>query len=258
MKRTIKGVPAYATIIGAPLPERTESYTPISHTSVINRVRAEITTAGYVITGEEYRCSNNGDIAIGTFRINFKSDPDIELSANFMNSYNKQHAFRFNLGGMVKVCMNGMLMNNNKFGAYRRVHTGAADLLAEGMISSCIKSSEEYWKTLVRHKDNMKDALLSSTVQHDILGELFFKREILNGMQLNMVKSEMNKPSFDYKVDPDSAWALYNHITLALKESHPADWMDAQADVHELFSKFLDLKESEVETVFEVPASLPF
>lgn len=261
MKRTIKGVPAYATIIGAPLPEKTDTYTPIPHSSVINRVRSEITTAGYVITGEEYRCSNNGDIAIGTFRINFKSDPDIELSANFMNSYNKQHAFRFNLGGMVKVCMNGMLMNNNKFGAYRRVHTGAADLLAEGMIAEYIKGSEEYWKTLVKHKDQMRDVLLTSTVQHDILGELFFKKEILNGMQLNMVKSEMTKPSFDYKVDPDSAWALYNHITLALKESHPADWMDAQSEVHSLFTKFLDIDldvEEEVHAVALEEAVLPF
>ena len=103
MKKTMSGMPAYATILGATLPEKTETYTPISHTSVINRVRSEITTAGYIITGEEYRCSNNGDIAVGSFRLNYKSDPDIELAANFLNSYNKQYAFRFNLGGMVKV-----------------------------------------------------------------------------------------------------------------------------------------------------------
>lgn len=242
MKRTIKGMPAYATIIGATLPERTKSYTPIAHTAVINRVRSEITNAGFVITGEDYRCSNNGEIATGSFRLNYKADMDIELSANFMNSYNKQYAFRFNLGGMVKVCMNGMMINNNKFGSYRRVHTGAADLLAEGHISEYIKQSEEYWNTLVRHKDNMKDHNLTRTERHNILGELFFNQNVLNGMQMGIVKSELSKPSFNYKVDPDSAWALYNHITLALKEGHPADWMNDQGKVHQVFDDLLHLE----------------
>lgn len=257
MKTTVKGIPAYATIIGTSLPEKTETYTPISHGSIINRVRSEITNAGYVITGEDYRCSNNGAIALGTFRLNYKADPDIELSANFMNSYNKQYAFRFNLGGMVKVCMNGMMMNNNKFGAYRRVHKGAADILAEGTIAEYIKNSDEYWKTLVEHKDELRNNLLTSQTTHDILGELFFKMDILNGMQMNIVKSEFKKPSFDYKVDNDSAWALYNHITLALKETHPGNWMDAQAEVHELFSKVLGLEEEMVDPVTEKAALLP-
>jgi len=93
----------------------------------------------------------------------------------------------------------------------------------------------------------MKGILLSSTAQHDVLGELFLKRDVINTMQLNTVKKELIKPSFDYKVDSDSAWALYNHITLALKDSHPSDWMEDQIKVHEVFSNMLDLDKTEVE-----------
>lgn len=235
---------AYAKMIGATLPEKTPTYTPIAHTSVINRVRSEITTAGYIITGEEYRSTNDGQVAIGTFRMNYKADPDIELSANFMNSYNKQYAFRFSLGGLVKICNNGMMLSNSKFGSYKRVHKGAADILAEGKISDFINDSELYWANLVEHKDKMKDVLLTSTTQHDLLGELFFKKKILNTMQLNAIRTEMEKPSFDYKVDSDSAWALYNHITLSLKDSHPSDWMNHQTVVHEIFSNMLGLETS--------------
>jgi hypothetical protein len=245
MKRTVAGVEAYTKMLTAVLPTKTDTYTPISHIAVINRVRSEITSAGYVITGEEYRCSNDGQVALGTFRMNYKSDPDIELSANFMNSYNKQHAFRFNLGGLVKVCANGMMLNNNKFGSYKRVHKGAADMLAEGKISEFIKDSEEYWSHLVEHKDKLRDELLTSTTQHDILGELFFKKKILNTMQLNTIRSEMEKPSFDYKVDSDSAWALYNHITLALKDSHPSTWIKDQMQVHEVFSNMFGLEDED-------------
>ena len=251
MKRTVSGMDAYAKILSTALPEKTETYTPISHSSVINRVRSEIFKAGFVINGEDYRCTNDGQIALGTLRMNYKADPDIELSANFTNSYNKQLAFRFNLGGLVKVCMNGMMLNNNTFDKFKRVHKGAADLLAEGIISDYINNAGEYWDSLVEHKDSMKGILLSTTAQHDILGELFFKKEVLNTMQLNSIKKELVKPSFDYKVDSDSAWALYNHITLALKDSHPSDWMEDQVKVHEVFSNMLDL-DPEEETIDDV------
>jgi hypothetical protein len=244
MKRTKNGMMAYAQILSTPLPEKTDTYTPISHASVINRVRSEITTAGFIITGEEYRCTNDGQIALGTFRMNYKADPDIELSANFTNSYNKQLAFRFNLGGLVKVCMNGMMLNNNKFGKFKRVHKGSADVLAEGVISDYINNASEYWDSLVLHKEKMKGIALSEVEQHHLLGELFFKREVLNTMQLNTIKKELLNPSFDYKVGPNSAWTLYNHITLALKDAHPSDWIDYQIKVHELFDEFLDLNPS--------------
>ena len=256
MKRTVSGMDAYARILSTSLPEKTGTYTPISHASVINRVRSEITNAGFIITGEDYRCTNDGQIALGTLRMNYKSDPDIELSANFTNSYNKQLAFRFNLGGLVKVCMNGMMLNNNKFGKYKRVHKGAADLLAEGIISEYINNAGEYWDSLVQHKNSMKEILLSTTAQHDILGELFMRKDVINTMQLNSVKKEFSKPSFDYKVDTDSAWALYNHITLSLKDSHPADWMEDQIKVHEIFSNMLDLDDESDEIIEELESGI--
>ena len=88
---------------------------------------------------------------------------------------------------------------------------------------------------------------LSDSAAHDIIGQLFFKEEVLNTMQLNIIKNEIKKPSFDYKVDNDSAWALYNHITLSLKETHPAEWMESQGIVHRVFENELGLSVGEVE-----------
>jgi hypothetical protein len=249
MKRTVNGMIAYGKMLSTPLPEKTKTYTPISHKDVVSRVRTEITAAGYVITGEDYKCTQDGTVAIGNFKLNYKADPDIELSANFMNSYNKQYAFRFSLGGLVKVCMNGMMLSNSKFGAYKRVHKGAADILAAGKISEFIKNSEEYWTTLVQHKETLRHHMLSQTDAYTILGKLFFEHGIFTTMQLNMVKKEIEKPSFEYNADPESAWVLYNHITLALKEAHPSTWMDDQVKMHQIFCDTLgiDTKEDEVD-----------
>lgn len=249
MKRTLNGMDAYGKILSRELPEKTATYTPIAHANVINRVRSEITSAGFIITKEEYRCTNDGDVAIGIFSMKYKDDPDIELSANFLNSYNKQYAFRFGLGAIVKVCSNGMIKNNEKFGTYKRVHKGSADILAEGKIKEFIADSEEYWEALVKDKESLKDHVLSQGQIYDILGQLFFEKEVINTMQLNMIKKEFTLPSFDYKVDNNSAWALYNHITLALKESHPSTWIQDQADVHDVFSDYLGLDENNVEEV---------
>lgn len=249
MKRTANGMIAYGKMLSTPLPAKTKTYTPISHKDVVSRVRTEITAAGYIITGEDYKCTQDGSVAIGNFKLNFKEDPDIELSANFMNSYNKQYAFRFSLGGLVKVCMNGMMLSNSKFGAYKRVHKGTADVLAAGKISEFIKDSEEYWTTLVKHKEALRHRLMPKERAYNILGKLFFEHEILTTMQLNMVKKEMEKPSFEYNADPDTAWVLYNHITLALKEAHPSTWMDDQVKMHQVFCEELgiDCDEDEVE-----------
>jgi isopentenyldiphosphate isomerase len=62
----------------------------------------------------------------------------------------------------------------------------------------------------------------------------------------------MEKPTFEYKVDNDSAWALYNHITLSLKDSHPATWMDDQTAVHEVFAHMLGLETEDTSILPEV------
>jgi hypothetical protein len=255
MKRTISGTSAFSKIMTAVPPSKTASYTPIAHNNVISAIRSEIGAAGYIITDESYRSSNNGEVALGNFKIAYKSDPDIELAANFVNSYNKMYAFRFNLGGMVKVCSNGMMINNNKFGAYKRVHKGAADLLAKGKISSLIADSGEYWDLLIDHKQQLKDKMLTHTQRYSIIGEAYFNREIVSPHQMSIIKSEMTKPSFDYKVDPNSAWALYNHMTLALKDTHPATFIQDHTLLHEIFDNHIYLSptiaiaEPEMETV---------
>lgn len=242
MKRTITGMDAYSKMLSTPLPAKTATYTPISHSSVIHRMRTEITKAGFIISNENYRCTNDGQVAVGSLTLNYKSDPDIVLAANFTNSYNKQLAFRFGLGGIVKVCSNGMVITNDKFGRYKKIHKGEADILAEGKISEFISDADSYWETLIEHKEIMKDVILSKAAAYDLIGQLFFDEKVLNTMQLNIIKNEIERPSFSYgAVDSQSAWVLYNHITHALKECHPSEWMESQATVHSLFDAELKL-----------------
>jgi len=52
---------------------------------------------------------------------------------------------------------------------------------------------------------------------------------------VGIVKREMDNPSHSYNCDVNSAWAMYNHITLALKESHPSTYMADHERLHQYF-----------------------
>ncbi len=245
MKRALHGMIAYGSILKAELPAKTKTYTPINHADIINKVRREIRDAGFVIKGENYKSSNEGKIAVGSYKLQYKSDPDVDLCANFVNSYNKQYAFRFNLGGICKHSGNAIILNDTKMGAYKRVHKGDADILAEGKISEFISDAGVYWDTLIEHKAMLKEIRFGKFTRDLILGKIFYTDEILNGLQMNIISKELKNPSFDYKVDADSAWALYNHISLALKESRPATWIPDQQTLHQSFDEIINFDSKE-------------
>ncbi len=228
---------AYGTMISAPLPDKTETYTPIAHSKVITKIRSEIAAAGFKITGEEYKCSNDGEVALGTLMLNYKEDPNIELACSFLNSYNKQYAFRFNLGGINKETSGGMILNEADFGMFKRVHTGTADVLADGAIADYIADAGAYWDHMVSHKEHMKSIIPTVDQQYVVLGSLFFHLDILNGMQLNIVRRQLEKP----KGAIFTVYELYNYVAMALKQSHPAAWLEHHAVVHSLFASVFSL-----------------
>ena len=76
----------------------------------------------------------------------------------------------------------------------------------------------------------------------------------------------MGTPSHNYNADVNSAWSLYNHITLSLKESHPLTFLNDHQEIHTFFVNEFgqlqtvsipevdpdDTDESEEETNFEL------
>lgn len=259
MKRNTTGIEAYSKMISRELPSKTSTYTPIAHADVISRVRSEILSAGYYITGEDYKTTNDGQVALGTIQLNYKADPDVQLSANFLNSYNKQYAFRFSLGGVVKGAQTSIMLNGDEFGAYKRVHKGAADILAAGKIKEFIMDSGAYWDKLIEDKEILKYNMLHTDHVYTILGRLFFEKGVLNTFQMNIVKTEMNEPEYPQY---NNAWTLYNYILTALRETHPADWMEQHQIVHEVMMEETTIRLApstlEYSAVYpELPGTLP-
>ena len=222
-----------------PLPVQTSSYTVISHESVMDYVFAELANQGFSILSEEYRCTHDGLIAQGIYKLNFNSDEEMSLMFAWSNSYNKQLKFKCVTGGYVAA--NQTVMLCGEIGSWTRKHTGTADADAISMIQTQISNAQMYYTNLIADKEAMKQIPLTTKRQSELLGVLFAEYELLTTEQSSIVRQQMDKPSFFYNGGKHTLWSFYNHVTVAFQQSHPRTWMEDQRMLHWFISNEFDL-----------------
>lgn len=222
-----------AQVRNVELPQHGKSYTVIPHGDLIEESQKALQAAGFLVKSEQYKTTLDGQVAQGVYHLEYGSDPDMGLMFAWSNSYNKSMRFKCAVGAHVFVCMNGVVRGD--MSSYVRKHTGSALYEATQHITDQISKAKEYFDILVKDKEALKDVLLTPAQKGTILGRLFAEQEILTLTQVGIVKREMDKPSFKYNCDVDSAWAMYNHVTVALKESHPLTYLQDHERLHQFF-----------------------
>lgn len=215
------------------LPNHGKRYQVISHGHVIDQTRNELQAAGFDIKTELYKTTLDGQIAQGIYHLNYASDPEIGLMFAWSNSYNKMLRFKCAVGAHVFVCMNGVLSGD--LANYKRKHTGTALADVNNSINTQISGAKEYYNNLVADKEMLKQVILNKKEQSSIIGQLYADQEIITLTQLGQIAREMQQPTYNYNVDPNSAWALYNHVTLSLKDSHPMRYLTDHQRLHSFF-----------------------
>jgi hypothetical protein len=217
----------------ANLPNHGGRYAVVAHGDVIDNTLNQLAKAGFKINKEEYRMSNDGNIAQGVYHLDYANDPDMGMMFAWSNSYNKTMRFKCAVGGYVFICSNGVVSGD--MGSYSRKHSGTALQDVVDQINHQIQHAKEHYDVLLADKNLLKNVLLTPRDQGRILGELFAHDEILTLTQVGIVKREMDKPTHNYNSLSNSAWTMYNHITFALKESHPSSFMKDHQRVHGYF-----------------------
>jgi hypothetical protein len=222
-----------AQLISVELPTHGDSYTVISHESVINYVYTELANAGFGVVSETYRATADGQIAHGVHVLNYNSDPELSMMFAWTNSYNKQVRFKCGVGAYVNQA--GTFMVHGDMGSWSRKHTGTADEETVETIKEQIKDAQMYYDQLKSDKDAMKEIKMNKRKQSQLLGILFAEYQILTTEQASMIRSEMIKPTHVFE-DTSSLWAFYNYVTTALQASHPKTWMEDQRVLHYFIS----------------------
>jgi len=222
-----------AHLISVALPDHGDSYTVISHESVIDHVYAELAQAGFGIVSEEYRATADGNIAQGIHVLQYNSDPELSMMFAWTNSYNKQVRFKCGVGAYVN--HTGTTMVCGDMGSWARKHTGTADEETVATIKEQVANAQMYYDQLVADKNLMKDIKMNKRKQAQLLGILFAEYQILTTEQASIVRSQMDKPTHVFE-DSSSLWAFYNYVTTALQSSHPKTWMEDQRVLHYFIS----------------------
>jgi hypothetical protein len=218
-------------LLDAPLPERTESYIPVPHRTFITQLQERIQKRNLIIVNKRYLSNQKGNVMQGEFVIHSTKDPELFSMFSFLNSYNKTQRATLNGGAFNKVCENGLYLNNLRF---TRKHTGTVlEELFENMELS-LDSAEKQLEELIYVKNELRGVRLTKTQTAELLGILYIDKEIITSTQLNIVKRELEKPTFDYKA-PNTAYELLNHLTHSFKNCPPHSYMKSHIETSNFF-----------------------
>ena len=233
MPKKIQGC-SMAHLVSVPLPNHGTTYTVITHQFVIDYSKTALQNAGFTIIDEEYRCTADGQIAQGIYRLNYNSDPELSMMFAWTNSYNKQVRFKCGVGAYVN--KTGTVMVCGDIGSWARKHTGTADTETQDTIDDQVNNAHMYYNQLVADKASMEGINMNKRKQAQMLGILFAEYQILTTEQASMVRQQMDRPSHVF-ANADSLWAFYNYVTVALQHSHPKTWMEDQRILHMFISE---------------------
>jgi hypothetical protein len=231
---TFSDLSAREILLKAPLPPRTETYTPIAHGQIMAQTESSLKRLGFQVQHTQYRAAMNGDLGQAEYHLQYGTDPEMGLMVAWQNSYNKMASFKYAIGAHVFVCANGMVAGD--LGAYKRKHTGEADHESVGMIEYYLQDAKVIFDRLVADREVLKEKTLNLRKMAELMGRMYVDEQIINSTQLNIMKRELENPSYHYGVPVCNAWSLYNFATHAFKEDSPRNWLRRHNELHNFFA----------------------
>ena len=243
-RKTVKTTVEY--LINAALPAATDSYTIVSHSSVISKTKQLFEDMGYTIEREVYRCNDGAKVATGVYHLINSKDSDMGLLFAWSNSYDKTQRFRCSIGGYVHNSLSTVIGSN--MSTFGRKHTGDADIEVMNTITDQIENADIYFDQLLKDKEIMKTITFTPEKRAELMGKLYFIHEVLTGEQFKICRDEFKKPTFKTSGSDNSVWTMYNAIIYSLQIAHPRTWMNQQRLVHYIICNACNINNPLVQT----------
>ena len=227
------------------LPVATKSYTVISHGDIIDTVRTMLAKHGFIITNELYKAECNGDVALGFMQIETLGDPDMAMTFNWTNSYNKMVRFSCSIGGFIYDNQVPFVSKNNQ-ASWNRKHTGTALEETMEVIEAMVASADDHFAEIVDMKNKFKSINVSRKEYAKLLGLLYFDKQVISSTQVEVIKKEYDKPSFDY-TDKGTLWEVYKMIMFGIVDQAPKNWYRQQMDINSYVQVLYNIASIELE-----------
>jgi len=238
---------ALSNALNASIPARTETYSPVGNGAIIDAIKEKLRLTEMKVLKTRIHSNIFGTRVTGFFDVEDirpRENPHgLNMMLGFRNSYDKSMSIAFVAGASVWICSNGLISGD--LISYRRKHTGEVATELGEKIDIGIERMRSDFGRLNMEVDILKDFSLTRRQKSEILGVMYFEKNLMTSTQLTIVKRELTE-SKHFK--EDNAWSLYNNITESLKRSHPADVIQSHIKVHDFFKDVTGMNEPTPET----------
>lgn len=219
-----------------PLPEVSETYTPVSHYHLADKlltISQDILT-DYTLIGEKYALARQGQQMFAFLQFK-NSETDMGLALGFRNSYDRSMSVGLAVGASVFVCDNLALTGDI---AIMKKHTKNVWTALEDLAISTVYKSQKNFQKIVCDAEKLRNYQLEDVEGFGLMGVLF-GRDIISPRQMTVVKDQWLKPNHpDFA--PRNAWSFYNACTEALKTCPPVAIMEKHLQLHRSFETIIE------------------
>lgn len=240
--------------LAAPLPARTSTYSPVSHQEIITAIRDNAARNELKIIRDRMYTNRFGTRVTGFFDVedgtDFGSTHGLKMMFGYRNSYDKSMSVAFVAGASVWICGNGMISGDLM--AFKRKHTGTVAEELNEKIQIGVDRMKADFGQLNLEVDVMKNYSLTPRQKAELLGVMYFERNMVTPTQLSIVKDQLTN-SLHFR--EDNAWSLYNNVTEALKKSHPIDIIQDHIKLHGFMKETVGIVDDTPETVDAEPTT---
>jgi len=213
------------------MPEATESYVPVSHYHLANRlltISQDILT-DYALIGENYGIARQGQQLFALLKFK-NSAADMGLAIGFRNSYDRSMSIGLAMGASVFVCDNMSLTGEI---AVMKKHTKNVWDSLENLAIANIYKSQHNFKKIIEDSEKMKTHPINDMAAFAMMGMLFGE-DIISPRQITVVREQWLKPKYN-DFQPRNVWSMYNACTEALKACPPQTIMEKHIELHKKF-----------------------
>lgn len=192
-------------------PPPTETWFPVSHSSVLDATRTTLQGAGFAIAKQRLAVSHEGHRFFGVLDLTSPIAEGISLAVGIRNSTDKTFPIGFACGNRVFCCDN-LAFTSEIVIAKKHTRYGETRFL-EG-IAGAVQGLGQYQQTAARWIQNLRDWQVPP-VQADSIILRAYETEVIGARTLPLVIDEWRNPSFEEFRD-GSAWSLWNCFTTVL------------------------------------------
>lgn len=221
-----------------PTPPGTDTWYPLSHGGLIHEVESQLTSAGFLLTGETHALSHGGARYFGLFEVSTpgRADRDYCWTVGIRNSHDKSIPAGLVAGSKVFVCDNLSFTGEVRIS---RKHTRFAARDLRHLTARAVGQLGDRFHQLDNRIDAYRQRRVTNPQAHDVVIRAVDCRAITPKQVPDMLHEWREPRHGEFR--PRTAWSLFNAATEVMKGVNPHTVVKRTQALHGLFDGLVGL-----------------